>query len=529
MVKDLRARPIGLKVGKCTQLTPVEEAKWNVYQTQTFLPSLESLFKTDVLQNTATYGIKLSDPIQTVLSDSSIQTISGKTVETHRKTTSILNAFRWMRGDYGSLGLPTSKEVSAEITAKLQSPHTAAYVGALASVVLSESDCPNFPKVYGVYCGIAKLFAFDISDDYEDLSERQWFPQNIGKTFQLRMRPSVGTPQFQHTRETRPKLLVEGDAALGEVADLEREHHSIQSASVTEERGHPQTDESDDDVSTASTEDVFAIESCDCSTDGSFCEDDGNESEPFAWADISNIPVVTTVLEKCTGTLYDLLKLDEDPAHHMAFIAQVVVALAFAQRTFALTHNDLHGNNIMYVPTDREFLSYSLDSVLYCIPTHGYIMKIIDFDRAVFQVRLTGMREAKTFMSDQFQEDEEAGGQYNTEPFYTQKQPEFKANPSFDLARLATSLFWDMFPGGPAVASSHPLRSILIRWMTLPDHTSVLFGKENPKHDRYHGFNQYKAIARYCKDTAVPRKETLLLELFKVDKVPLGELVVIEP
>jgi hypothetical protein len=179
----------------------------------------------------------------------------------------------------------------------------------------------------------------------------------------------------------------------------------------------------------------------------------------------------------------------------------------------------------MYIPTALEFVTYSLEGVLYRIPTHGYLMKIIDFDRAIFQIRLQKMREPKTFMSDQFREDEEAGGQYNMEPFYTQKQPEYKANPSFDLVRLATSMFWDMFPEGPGT-SDHPLHAVLIRWMTLPDQTSILFGKENPKHDRYHGFDQYKAIARYCKDTAVPRKETFL-SAFKIEKLSLGEIVVV--
>jgi hypothetical protein len=525
MVKDLRTRPVSLKVAKCAQLSPADEAKWGLYQTQTFLPSLETLFKTDVLQNTATYGIKLADPVSTV-GETTIQTVSGKTVEIHRKTTSILSPFHWMRGDYGSLGLPTSSEVASEISEKLQSPHTAAYVGALASIVLSESECPNFPSVYGVYCGMAKTFSFDVSDDYEELSERPWFIQNIGKTFNLRMRPSVGT-QFQHTRGTRPKLVLSDDGILDDISDIDAEHaDAVQTALIEESATHAET-ESDDDLSTASTEDVFAIESCDCSSDGSLCEDENGDEESFAWADIQNIPVVTTVLEKCSGTFYELLKLDTDSTHHVAYVCQIVFALAFAQRTFGFTHNDLHGNNVMYVPTDREFISYSLDGVLYRVPTYGRLIKIIDFDRAIFQIRLAGMREPRTFMSDQFQEDEEAGGQYNMEPFYTQKQPEYKANPSFDLARLATSLFWDMFPEGPG-GSDHPLKAVFIKWMLLADGTSVLFGKENPKHDRYHGFDQYKAIARFCK-SAVPRKESLISS-FKVDKLPLGETAVcIEP
>ena len=63
------------------------------------------------------------------------------------------------------------------------------------------------------------------------------------------------------------------------------------------------------------------------------------------------------------------------------------------------------------------------------------------------------------------------------------------------------------------------------KWLTLEDGTSVLFGKEDPHHDRYHGFTLYKAIARYCKDTAVPRKELLSIKsLYEIPAVPLGEV-----
>jgi hypothetical protein len=172
-------------------------------------------------------------------------------------------------------------------------------------------------------------------------------------------------------------------------------------------------------------------------------------------------------------------------------------------------------------------MNYNLDGVLYRVPTYGYLMKIIDFDRAIFSVRLNGMRDPKLFMSDQFKEEEEAGGQYNMEPFFTQSQPMYRANASFDLVRLATSMYWDMFPGDPVEPSENPLKALFIRWMTLGDGSSVLFGKKDPEHDRYHGFDQYKAIARFCKDTAVPRKEVAFLSTFKIEKVPLGDLCVL--
>ena len=96
-----------------------------------------------------------------------------------------------------------------------------------------------------------------------------------------------------------------------------------------------------------------------------------------------------------------------------------------------------------------EYFYYSYSNKRFKIPSYGYLLKIIDFDRGIGQIKLPGMKEPKIFMSDQFAREEEAGGQYNYEPFHTDKFSLIKPNPSFDLTRLATSLFWDMFSEGP--------------------------------------------------------------------------------
>jgi hypothetical protein len=200
----------------------------------------------------------------------------------------------------------------------------------------------------------------------------------------------------------------------------------------------------------------------------------------------------------------------------------MVFALAYAQRNFGFTHNDLHGNNVMYVPTDQEFLYYTTGGHSYKIPTYGYIIKIIDFDRAITTVRLCGMKEPRTFVSSQFQPNDEAAGQYNIEPFFTTSQPRIPPNPSFDLGRFATSVFWDLFPEGPTQAYTHPLFEVFKQWMTQHDGTSVLFRKELDRHDRYHGFDLYKALARYCKDSAVPRNEIAKMTSYQISTIPLG-------
>ena len=71
-------------------------------------------------------------------------------------------------------------------------------------------------------------------------------------------------------------------------------------------------------------------------------------------------------------------------------------------------------------------------------------------------------------------------------------------------------MFWDCFPEGPVEKyNGNPLYEMFMQWLTLPDGRSILF-KNIPFGDfseRYRGFQLYKAIARYCRDTAVPRKQ----------------------
>jgi hypothetical protein len=178
----------------------------------------------------------------------------------------------------------------------------------------------------------------------------------------------------------------------------------------------------------------------------------------------------------------------------------------------------------MYVPTDKEALYYKHTGTCYRIPTHGYIIKLIDFDRAALSLRLCGMKDPRHFISSQFRSNEEAAGQYNIEPFFNEHHPRIPLNPSFDLCRFASSMFWDMFPEGPTHESTHPLFRVFLQWMTQSDGTSILFRKEKPdRHDRYHGFDLYKAIARYCKDSAVPRREIAKLSVFQVSAVPVGQ------
>jgi hypothetical protein len=472
---------------------------------QPFFPSLEKLFKTENVTGLHDYGVKLSSPIESIVDEKNVK-VHGQTVPVHRKTTMILSPFKTMRGDYGSFGVPKRADVASDMQERMQSPHTAAYVGAMTSIALSESGCQHFPKVYGVYVGLASSHTIDISDDYEELTEKGWFADKIGTTFELKLRTEGHDAEFSHTRRARTTLEMGEEVELGEIEDVAADHVSNPESDSVEgyDMASSESPEMEDDEE---DDDVYDIESCACSEGTDSEEGDEEEPEPFAWATFKDVPVVTTAMEVCDGTFYDLIKANPEPEKHVAWVSQVVFALAFAQRNYGFVHNDLHGNNVMYVKTNDEFLFYKQGGQAYKIPTFGYLMKIIDFDRAIMSLRLVGMKEPKLFMSSQFQEDEEAGGQYNMDPFYDQKRQHIGACPSFDLVRFATSVFWDMFPKGPKHDYTHPLFHVFLQWMTQGDGSSVMFRKKMDNHDRYHGFDLYKAIARYCVESAVPRKE----------------------
>jgi hypothetical protein len=515
MGKDLRTLPIDLKLGRLPKL---ETEVWGLQKPQPFFPSLEHLFKTEQLGAIMEeFGIKHPDGIEYIVNPDTIWTRDGKEVNVHRKTTMILSPFKTMKGEYGHPGLPKSSEVAKDISDRLQNQHTAAYVGALTASVLA--SCPLFPKVYGVLVSLAKTFVLDISDDYEEIAERKWFLDNVGKTFDLKVRAPTES-SFTHTRGQRASIV------LGDNVDLD-----FEDAAADEITGEPanvvaveeyllEKEESEEDISDDES-DVFDIESCKCEDEDEEADDEEGEDEPFAWVTFKDVPVVTTVMETCAGSFYDLIESDSNPEHHTAWMAQIVLALAYAQRTIGFTHNDLHGNNVMYVDTTDEFVFAKHAGLCYRVPTFGKQIKIIDFDRAIVSIRLPGMKEARTFASSQFQTDEEACGQYNHEPYLVHDKPRIPPNASFDLARFATSVFWDMFPEGPDHAYDHPLFDMMKAWMTCPDGSSVLYRETHDNHDRYHGFDLYKAIARFCTN-AVPKKELSRFRQYYVSAIPIG-------
>jgi hypothetical protein len=133
-------------------------------------------------------------------------------------------------------------------------------------------------------------------------------------------------------------------------------------------------------------------------------------------------------------------------------------------------------------------------------------MKIIDFGRASF----TLPDPAGFFISDAFYPGNDAGEQYNCEPFYDDASgPRIEPNPSFDLCRLAVSLLESLYPERPSAVKPvkvltkegakiytetvSPVYNMLWEWLQDENGKNVL--RKPDGEERYPDFDLYKAIS----------------------------------
>jgi hypothetical protein len=163
---------------------------------------------------------------------------------------------------------------------------------------------------------------------------------------------------------------------------------------------------------------------------------------------------------------------------------QIIMMLITYQKVYQFTHNDLHTNNVMYVPTDAVYLYYRFNNTNYKVPTFGKVFKIIDFGRAIYTFN------GRKYVSDSFGPQGDASCQYNTEPFVTPSKPVLDPNPSFDLCRLACSMI-DTLPNTPPYKN---LNALIHEWCCDDKGRNVMFKRSGE--ERYPNFKLYKMIAR---------------------------------
>lgn len=242
-------------------------------------------------------------------------------------------------------------------------------------------------------------------------------------------------------------------------------------------------------------------------------ENDDNESEcsnETLLLTFPKFPVQLICLEHCEHT-FDHLILNEEINNDEWFpiLMQIIMILITYQKVFSFTHNDLHTNNIMYVPTNKKFLYYCYKKKYYKVPTFGKIFKIIDFGRSIYKFR------GKLLCSDSFQPGGDAATQYNTEPYYNDSKPRLEPNFSFDLCRLACSIFDYLVCDLDDIKdlnNCEPIVKLIVDWCKDDNGVNILY--KNNGDERYPDFKLYKMIAR-CVHNHTPQAQLERTEFSK--------------
>ena len=485
-------------------------------------------------------------------SEIEVQDISG-----FMKVTHLLDPISWLRGKYEVEDLSGAvsffKEVPNEkIKEKLNNSMNQAYVEAVASYSLSklrEGDVsPHFHYFYGAFRGISDTYSYNISDVFASYRHCRWFWDHQEKgVFELSVDNEDSLEQEVLEAIFEPPSTLHSETnSEAETEELESLNGPVAAAAVELESLSTTSMESvsyKDDNKDGGEDD----EAEDDEDDGSEEADDEDESEDESLnvlAKINNFPVMVLFTESSEGTMDSLLEnFDEVGAKPntkkwdeiwLAWVFQIISALCVVQAMFGFSHNDLHTNNIVWIKTDIKFLFYrSRDGTTWKIPTYGKLFRIIDFGRAIFWVN------KKLFCSDDFSEGNDAADQYNFGPLKVDDfSPEVHPNPSFDLCRLAVSLFEGLFPveplikKGALILSAEPglkvketesdLYNLLWSWMIDEDGCNVMM-EPNGK-ERYPDFDLYKVIAAKVHE-AVPSEQITrpIFDKFRVSKNGVGK------
>lgn len=475
---------------------------FNLDNPQNYIPIYSKLFK---LSETNYSNINLNHPeyltevIRKVDTDERISHCHIRTIYDNTQHSSpvffkfapLLDPFKYMMGKYANdervINLP-KLDISPNVLAKVQDPNNSAYIDGLflflTSQLKHQHGFIHGVTYYGSFLGIKHDFKVSIFDEDLEFIESNFFIKNVGTLFNVTGAEIKAPIKLQIGEEVQIDNIETLDDSLTEqfATDETNLYTSPKSSFMID--GDLRSDCSSR-TSVTESSDIWEDISSDGITSASgstFTSDDE------IVVNICKFPVQVIAMEQCENTFDCFVNtcMIENEEHKIipAFLQVIFILIAY-QKIFRFTHNDLHSNNIMFQSTDIDFLYYRYDNKTYQVPTYGKIFKIIDFGRSIFE--FNGIQ----FCSDSYHTDGDAATQYNCEPYYNPDKPVVLPNPSFDLCRLACSMYDHVYEEKNLSA---PFVQLISEWCCDDNGLNVLY-KSNGI-ERYPNFKLYKMIAR---------------------------------
>ena len=451
-------------------------------------------------------------------------------VESFFKFSPLLDPVKFMVGKYKNItkekltSLPqlTNENVHAKVLDKNNSAYVDSFFSYLTSQLYHKIGFTHGLDFYGSFLGIKNELKLNVYDDLEYLFDSDFFHKQKNKLFDM---DDIDEERLIEgdTRNYRKKIIVQNQDInleiqtidnnfLDEVFELTQENlekhnnelkeeYSVINEKNIESKSEKRTNStcssrtsntSNSDEEEEEDSQESGLESC----ENSQLSEYSSLSEENIYALIKNFPVQIICLEKMDNTLDSLLDDDERDEEEKlstkewtSCLFQIIMILITYQKIFDFTHNDLHTNNIMFQKTDKKFINYKYNNTYYRVPTYGRIYKIIDFGRAIYSF------DGKTICSDSYHPKGDAATQYNFEPYFNDKKPRLKPNKSFDLCRLACSLY-DFFVDDIENENKikNPIAKLIIKWTKDDKGRNILY--KNNGEERYPDFKLYKMIVR---------------------------------
>ena len=475
---------------------------------------------------------------------------------THIKFAPLLDPIHYLIGKYDRdkqkiMQLP---DLNKDGYPKICNPDNASYVDCffnfLCSKMKHQHNFPNAIDFYGSYLAIQKEFLFDATDDFSYLQESEYFRRKRDILYRIEDDGETewSKQNMKNTHSHRPKVSIEinhldvdivdensvedSDIKI-ETSEDDEEMEMIYHVSTNEKKVDHESDSEDSSnnsvISNSSSDDDDEDEDEDEDNEDDEEDEDEDEdndkdmdshsssssSDTQIQVFIKDFPVQLICMEKCDGTLDQLLVEEEIKEHEInSALSQIIFSLLAFQKSFDFTHNDLHTNNIVYVKTDAKFIVYTYQNIKYYVPTYGRLFKMIDFGRAIFKF------QDKLFCSDSFAEGGDAHTQYNFPPYWNPAKPAIHPNPSFDLCRLGCSMFDFVFEEDEDATDTwnmNRLQKTVLRWCIDDMGKNILYKKNGD--ERYPNFKLYKMIARYVHNHT-PEKELQESMIQKYTKKP---------
>ncbi len=389
---------------------------------------------------------------------------------------------------------------------------------------------------YETTCGIADKYYYRITDDFMTLRTKRWFWSYADDGSLLRVEGGNISEELRDWILKKPKEseidMTDIDDYLGDQNEVEKSSIASEDVDLIVNRMAASLLSLDECVPADIGDEVEEDEDSEVHVlhkrkeDESDSDFDENEEKMEEFESLGgeiylrckDIPVLICFQEAAEGTMDGLLTevtdfesmdsdacgifgLQECERQWSAWLFQICAALSVFQRYANFCHNDLHTNNIVWVSTSDQFIYYKNQSgVLYKVPTYGKIFKLIDFGRATAEIG-----DIQLISSD-YEEGEDAWGQYNWGPIKNDSFEEIAPNPSFDLCRLAISVFETLYPGYEPEEDKgeSQLANLLWSWLQDDEGQSIMFDEEGE--ERFPGFDLYVHIARHV-HSAVPGKQ----------------------